>query len=163
MTYPVVEQIAQKIVTRLETIDQGNGYSVTVREVVRPRRRAAHSPINGMAVLQLDSFAQDQDEIASLGVKLRRTATFAIDYYVEPADSDPRPYDQLQAIAIAEIEKALAIDFYESDSGAYAGVGYNARLETPQLIRAEDDSSAGVRVRISVDYQHTDLDPYTPL
>jgi hypothetical protein len=163
MTYPVVEQIAQKIVTRLLTITQGNGYDVTVKDVVRPKRRADHSPADGITLLQLDSFAQDQDEISSLGVKLRRTATFAIDFYVEPADSDPRPYDQLQAIAIAELEKALAIDFYESDSGAYAGVGYNARLESPQLIRADDDSSAGVRVRVSVDYQHTDLDPYTPI
>lgn len=168
-TIPGLEQIARKINARLRTITAGEGYLITCAPIVRPRRRADYSPTHGMTVLRLDSFEEGEPETAAAGVKMFRTAIWTIDHYIEPADDDDRPLDLLQAVAIAEIERALAEDFYldASDTfagaGGFAGLGHSAELRLPQILVDPDGATAGVRVSLAVGYAATDLDPYTLL
>lgn len=164
MPTPVIETIAQAIATTLATITSANGYAVTC-EVVRPPRRPTHSPTNGTTVLQLDAIENGTPETAVSGIKLNRTSVWTIDHYVEPADDDTAPIDQLYAVAIAEIERALADEYWDDfeGAGAFAGIGHSAELRAPGLMKNPDGTTAGVTVTIAVKYSHTDRDPYTAL
>lgn len=169
MSDPIVEKIALKIAARLETVKEAEDYAIEVTELVRPARRPKHSPHHGVTILRLEGFeAGEGGEIGQGGsLVLERTALWAIDYALEPADADTTPIDKLAAVAIAELERALAEDFYldAADTfagpGGFAGLGHNAELRPPQILMDEDGATAGVRVNLAVSYRHTDRDPYT--
>jgi len=158
---PLIEQITRKIKARLITITQGNGYQIVVREVVRPKRRNDYSPAEGVAVLRLATFEQGEEINNTIGLLKQRSNVWEIDYFIQTPEDDDRPLDLLQAIAIAEIERALSTDFYNDAGGAYDGLGWGAKTLSPQLIEASDASIAGVRINLEVSYRFAENDPYT--
>jgi len=166
---PVIEQIARKIEARLKTVDAGHGYLVTCAQVVRPSRRNQWAPANGVTLLELDSFEDGEPETHASGLKLTRTGVWTVRMFVEPSDDDDTPMDALYAVAIAELERAIAADFYlDADDtfagpGGYDGLGHNTELRAPQLVQDQNGTTTGVRVTVAIGYAHADNDPYTAL
>lgn len=159
---PVLEQLIRKVVTRLETVNTAGGYFYTITNVVRPLRRNDYSPVDGLAVVQLGPISQTQPEIDMDGLKVSREQVIEIDVFIEPSDTSTTPYDSLRAKALAEIERAFAVDFYPTSGiGPFEGTASNAYMQAPQLI--DDAQMSGVRINLAVRYRHLDTDPYTPL
>lgn len=157
---PVVEQITAKIATQVALITGDEGYLIDVLKVVRPTRRNDYTANDGTLVLLLESFEPGDSEISATSIALERTAVWTLDYFIEPGDGVTTPIDQLQAIAVAEIERALAGNFAADPRHAFDGLGYNAELRPPQLISSADGATTGVRVNLAITYRHTETDPY---
>lgn len=163
MPHTVDEQLSQAIATQLATCTVVNGYAFQITSVIRPVRRDVTSLAHGQCRLQIETYEQGDPEGDALGLKVSRTAVWAVDVYVEPSDTSTTPYDQLRSNAIGEVERCLVAAMNGTGGRPFGGLGHNAELRAPQMIIASDNAAGGFRVNLAVSYRYLDSDPYTAL
>lgn len=148
MSYPIIEQIAQAIATQLATVTVGNGYNVTVAEVVRPTKGGTEDfePSNMTVVLKQGDISQeDETQHQCIGW----IVNFHIDCIARPSDTTTTPYDQTLNVFRSDVEKALMAD---SSFGI---------TKTYSWIRPPTDIDDGIRVNLEVHFRTLETNPYS--
>jgi len=163
MAFTIDEQLSQAIAQQLATCTMANGYAFDILSVYRPRFREDRKVANGVANLEIESYEDGDPETDVLGIKVGRTAVWAIDVFVIPPDSNTVPYDQLRSTGIGEVERCLVAIMGSDGSRPFDGIGHNAELRAPQLLIDPDNGSGGFRVNLAVSYRYVDTDPTQPL
>lgn len=112
MAYPIVEQVAQAIVTQLETITTANGYENNVNNVTRPRRTGENTrPQNlDIVLIEEDWDRNEDDDIVGAPSGIGWRVPFALDCVVRQAESSSLPMDQVINAFVADVQKALMAD-----------------------------------------------------
>lgn len=159
ITYPVDELLTQAIEQRLRTL-KGAGFRIAIKDVHRPTVRDNATPEGGLAYLKADTIGNEGQETGG-GVYIYRNKTWAIDYFLDVSSKNPKPIDQMQSIAIAEIERHLQGAMSDEQGLTFSGLGHSAELLEPQMIQAADGSLPGVRVSIRIGYRFNRTNPFT--
>src|SRR3990172_3996785 len=121
MATAVVEQIAQALVTQLETIRRSNGYEVDVAEVVRPRRLGGFTPRDHqIVVMQEDPELLGEMEVEN--TMLQWVQPFNLSCLIRTSETEIMPSDQTVNEFRSDVEKAV---LSESAPAWWAGLAVN--------------------------------------
>jgi hypothetical protein len=106
--YPILEQIAQAIETRLAECTVDNDYQQTV-SVKRPTRMGDNwTPDNNLVLLsQGDASRVPEVEQESYPEVFAWAQQFQIDIFTIPSESDPTPIEQLANVTAADVIATL--------------------------------------------------------
>ena len=151
MAYPIIEQIAQAIKTRLESVTVANSYETGVVEVVRPTRVGEYVPRDAIIVLTQDNPAKGDDNQNQLHSQW--TQPFYADYHCKPSDRSTVPIETTINAARSDIEKAIMTD------GTFGGLALYSIIQAPVLDVFDD--FATVTVVIDVVYRTLETNPYS--
>ena len=157
MSYPIIEQIAQAIKTKLATIIVGDDYQVTVPEVVRPKTRGidrvpAHG---GIVMVQEESTPDDDYSAVGNPPAVGRVVTFYVAVIIRISESSDQSFDQVSNLFVADITKALMADVH------WGGLAIDSSVGVDQPMMAEDGSFEGTAIPFRVTYRVAENDPYT--
>jgi hypothetical protein len=153
MIYPILELIAQNVLTTVQGVTVANGYNFTLdaHRHTRDGDKQAHLEA---VITQLD------DEPVEPGVynTLEFNTPFGVGVYVIPATGDPTPIDQYCNLIAADIQKAMMVDRYR---GGYA---METHVIPPQRGKVNSQKDALqydlIVVAFNVNYRVRDIDPY---
>lgn len=156
MSEPIVEQIAQAIAAKLATITVANGYSLTVSEVVRPRRTGEeyHPQDKGVYLIQEDPARLEELDCVGNPPAIGWRQPFHCDCVVRHSEASAVAMDTVLNRFSADVQKALLADVQ------WGGLVVNchiARVEYP----VPEDGFEGITIVLEVDYRVTETDPYT--
>jgi hypothetical protein len=158
MPDPVIEQIADALVTRLQAVTVANSYAITVASVVRPNRNGTATSTDYLVTLE-QTTTERNDELsraASGGLQIAWNTEFQITCLLRPTDTDTTALDQLGNIALTELTRGIA-----STSGWYTfgNKAINATFTGQEHFN--DESGAGVKLMLQVTYRTDESDPRT--
>lgn len=166
MTSPVVEQIADKMATRLAAITVAHGYNQNVNGVVRPDNEGEYSPDNYRIVMIQGDPQPVEDEEYVAGNPAAKTCweVFHLLLFVRQSTKAavPQPIDALTNMFWADAVKAigtpaagwdqwdgLAIgtefglrEGFTHKDGAFSGLVLTVRV----MVRTDDNNPYNVRV-----------------
>jgi hypothetical protein len=159
MPDPVIEQIADTLVTRLQAITTtGNAYLFTVSSVIRPDRKGTPTATDYLVVVEQTTTERNDDltRASATGLQIAWDTEFQITCYLRPSDSDTTALDQLGNIALSEMTRAIA------STGTWYTFGSKAIDATfTGQENFSDDSGAGVKLMLQVTYRIDESDPRT--
>ena len=154
MSYPIIEQIAQLLVTALEAIDSEG---ITPVEVHRPDGLLGDLSPRHQTIAMFQDDPTWEQGLSSPGnppaVAVRQP--FEILWFCIPAQTSTTPVDRLMNTAVAEIVKAVMADPQWSTL---------ALLTDPpswKFYRPPDQGWEAASVRLDVVYRTAENDPYT--
>jgi len=158
MPDPVIEQIADTLVTRLQAVTTGNGYLFSVSSVVRPDRKGTPTAADYLVVVEQTTTERNDDltRASSSGLQIAWDTEFQITCYLRPSDSDTTALDQLGNIAISELTKGVATT---SNWHTFGSKAINATFTGQEHF--SDDSGAGVKLMLQVTYRTDEANPTT--
>lgn len=158
MPDPVIEQIADALVTRLQAVTTGNSYAFTVASVIRPDRAGTITHTDYLVAVE-QTTTERNDELsraASGGLQIAWDTTFQITCFLRPTDSDTTALDQLGNIAISELTRGIC------NASAWWTFGSKAIDATfTGQEHFNDENGAGVRLLLRVTYRTDEADPRT--
>lgn len=158
-TYPIVERIAQALVTILAAIKPST-YQMTVVRVDRPGLLESYSPVAGGVALTQEDPDEDGDTESASGLK-QWIQQFHIHCFLPaPSAGDTTPLDQTANIFRADVEKAVVV--------AARGDATLSALITDLHIRPPDSgifipnrAFQAVSVNVDIHYRTRENDPYS--
>ena len=156
MSLPIVEQIADKINTRLKDVTIANGYNYDAAEVVRPKREGIRNPKHLGIYLTQDDPISEGDHQGNPPVT-GWEQPFGIWCFIRPDDEDTVPIDTINNQFAADVMKALAAP---ANWHRWDNLAANSRMEMEQLVDPEGVID-GMLVRLTVHYRTSETDPYT--
>jgi len=161
--YPVVEQIAQIVVARLEQLTVANGYKHDIADVVRPTVEGGYSPENLLAVVEQGDAEREKDhDYEGNPNRIAWGQPFVITLFVNASNKAAVPEDQLVNVFEADAIKALtAPDRWEHFPDSGPDLAFEAEFRSPKRILTSDGAYAGTEVHLVVHYRHPENDPYT--
>lgn len=151
MATPIVEQIAQAIVTRFQGISKSAGYEYTASSVVRPTKFGGFSPENFLIVLEQDDPEEDEGAYASIAWR----QPFMAHLFVRVSDDDTVAIDTVVNTFVADVHKAIMSD------PTWSGKAHSTYLRPPVGWVMDDGAFEGATVRFEVLYSHSQTSPYT--
>tara|TARA_Y100000310_G_C20698921_1_gene827862 strand:+ start:2151 stop:2627 length:477 start_codon:yes stop_codon:yes gene_type:complete len=156
MATSLLEQIAQVVVTQLETVTTANGYDNQVSSVIRPRRTGEnYRPVDKMVVLMQQSAEMDMENTAAgfpAGIGWKQL--FAVDLILRQAETNTSPMDQLLNSFIADIQKAIMEDVQ------WGGLAIDTSLVSVDYPEPSGGFE-GATVWFEISYRVKENDPYT--
>lgn len=159
-TTPVIERIADKLVTRLAECTAANGYSVTVSEAIRAKRNASDSPLDYQVVVSQGEIErlEDMDRAATIP-QIAYSATFNVTGVLMPSDTNNTDYDQLANIFAADLQRSICTpgDSWHN----WDGLAFNSTLGNWSTRLESDGSPSGVDIAVTVFYRVDESDPRT--
>ena len=152
MSFPIVEQIAQKIATRLAALAD-----VTVK---RPKKLDAGTPEDRL-ILLVQGDADDDEELSAPGNPAAQAweQEFFIAGFICPSDRDSTPIDQLVNVFTADIVEALCDP--EETWHTWDDLAIMSRLTGMRRIDADNGENAGIILTLNVTYRVAETDHYT--
>lgn len=156
MTLPIIEQIARKLVARLEQVKSANGCHTTLAGVQRPSRFGKF-PVRDREAVVVQGDAERNEEHEAQG-SVCWDQPFFIQVIVLPDPRDMTPIDMQLNLVAADIEKAIATG---DEWHNWDGLAIETRIEGHAAFDSEDDSITGVSVAITITYRTAEHDPYT--
>lgn len=158
VTYPVVELIAQELLSRLEAMINNNAYQTTVREVIRPTRNGNYTPKNNQIVLTMGD-AEIVEELSHPGnpPAIATMQTFNIRCHVLTDENETDAIDTTVTMFVADVMQAVCIPqstWHNFDSNAI-----DASFGPVEFI-ANDGGLDGANIPINVLYRVSENDPY---
>lgn len=162
MAYPVVEQIAQKIVGRLELITEANDYDFDA-VVVRPKRFGGAKLLDKQIILVQGEEAMDEDNtIVGNPVSVARWQEFQIGVVAIGSDYDTDPIETLTNSRAAQAIVALADP---EDAGEDWAKWDGLAIDTDWLATTDfidqGGSIVGQVIHMNVLYRTPENDPYS--
>jgi len=155
---PIVEQIALKIVARLETITIAGGYHQTVAGVVRPTRLGGFSPEHHLIVVeQADPERPPAPETEGNVLLKEWLQPWWIKLFVRPSDTDLTPVDAWVNIFLADCIKALTAP---ASWHTWDGLAINSYYRDPVGFVTEKGDHEGAMLPLYVHYRHPEDDPF---
>ncbi len=163
MSVPIVEQIARKILARLEQVTIDNGYTWDAA-CTRPTRldMDAAPKDKQILLLQEQRFLVEDGSTDGASEAVEWRQQFAIVVFAMASDTDDDPIDTLVNVRQADIEKALHTptdDETVVDWARIDGLALNSNLGEPEWIEGADFS--GSIIRFIAHYRVKENDPYT--
>lgn len=149
MSYTILEQIAQALKTRLETVTAANGYTVTLSSVKRPTKFGNWTPEHLVCLLTQED---PQPEESTFDAD-HRACVFLAHVGVSDSDDSDEPIDTLLNGLAGDLEKAI---FAERKLG---GLAENIEILGPQ--KWQEKGFVGITLRFRVSYRHAKGDPFT--
>ena len=156
MAEPIVEQIAAKIKTALETITTANGYNQTVAEVVRPTRLGGVKPENNLLVLQQGDPVRD-DDANTPHMYLQWIQPFTVDCFIIPSDKSETAVETAINRIRADVEKVARAN------AQWDSLALDTRIGDPMHFPPDAGAFDGVRVVLEVLYRTLEDDPYAQI
>ena len=162
MAYPVVEQIAQKILGRLEKVTEANDYDFdAVPE--RPTRFNGWKPLDKHVVLvQGEETLDEENTTVGNPVAVARWQEFLIGVVAKNSDTSTEPVETIANSRAAQVMVALSTP---EDSGEDWVKWDGLAIDTDWLAMTDfvdqGGSIIGQIVRINVLYRTPENDPYT--
>lgn len=159
-TIPVIERIADKLVTRLAECTVANGYAVTVSEAIRAKRNASDSPLDYQVVVGQGEIERQEDmDRAATIPQIAYSATFNITGVLMPSDTNNTDYDQLANIFAADLQRSICTpgDSWHN----WDGLAFNSTLGNWSTRLESDGSPSGVDIAVTVFYRVDESDPRT--
>jgi len=150
---PIVEQIAQALVARLETVSVAGGYETDVARVARPTKTGGYPLEDRLVVLLQDDPAEDAD-LEGAGSLKAWVQPFRILCFVLPSDTETTPVDTRINTLRADVEKAVRVD------PTLGGLATDAVIRAPEGWTVRDTAFEGVTVNVDVHYRTAEDDPY---
>jgi len=152
---PIIEQIAQAIVTTLEAVTEANGWRVTVAEVRRPTRTGVGFTLvnRGVNLVQADAARQMELDCPGNPAGVAWRQSFAADCVIRVSESASEPLDQTLNLFAAEIEAAVMAD------PTWGGLAIDTEL-TDRLYPPGEKGIEGVTVMFDVLYRVAEDDPF---
>lgn len=152
MSTVVIEQIAQKIATRLA--------GVSGATVVRPKRIGSDPGIGNKYIwlIQGDAF-KNEDASAEGNPKLQAwDQAFHLDVFMRETDADTLPMDQRINTFIGQIiTKLTEPSLWET----WEGLAIETNFTDVQPFPPIDGTHSGAELTMNVLYRHRENDPYT--
>ena len=166
MSTPVPELIALELVSRLENINECDGYSFTVSEVVRPSRKGetwTHQHL-GIGVLQGESTRLEDLDYPGNPPAIAYSIDFQLQCICRDSATsidDPKP-----AHAATENEVAAAVVKAITATGAatwhtIGGNAIDARFGSMQPLVSPEGEQNGVMIPLAIIYRVSETDPFT--
>ena len=149
MAEPISEQIAEKVLERLQTITTVNGYRYTL-DVYRADMHRGLSPRDNRAII---FEGDDEAEEPPQGHFQYRKRFAVLVFTLEPDDS-MSPLDSRVNIVRADIEKAVMADPFWDDLASNTFLGGARRFDPTE-------ETYGCVVDFDIQYQVLDSDPYS--
>lgn len=159
---PVVEQIAQKLLGRLQALAADYGqlhYSEAVRTTLRSAYETQHMQI---VLTQVPPVPNDELTCSGNPVAKAWDVQFNIRVHCNPSEADPTPIDEYLNTAAADIIKCVCDETLHND-GSWASFGnlaINAQWQAMERVDA-DGAFGGVNVPLLVTYRVSETNPYT--
>lgn len=158
MTTAATERIALELVSRLEDITTGNGYSLSVSDVERVNRDGTDwTPKHlAAAVVQQEEERNEEHDYPGNPPASAYELKFLIHGYVRLPDRSASKEDAIANDFKAAIQKGIAsvTDWHQFDS-----VSYDAEFGTSTIWQSTDHK--GTTVELTVRYRVSEYDPYT--
>lgn len=152
MTYPILEQIAQAMLTQLQGLTEAGGYNFTLASAERPTRYSTWKPTHLAALLtQSDPVPAEESTFD----EDHWTCEFQVHAALRVSDSSSTPIDTLINVLGADLIKALCAD------RTFGNLADSLDILKP--LKWQEDGFAGVTVSCRVHYQHAKGDPYPAL
>lgn len=154
MANPIIEQIAQDIVSTLQTVTTANGYQQSVNEVTR-ERQSDHddwtAENHDIRVVQGNS-QRVEAEATLMNTWLTPFLCMA---FVSPQKDNATPLDTLKSRFAADISKALMADPQRSNLALNTEVAAWMQFET------DEQAYQGITVVLEVTHRTLETDPYS--
>jgi hypothetical protein len=161
---PIDEQIIQKVQARLKKISVGNGYCVTLADVVRPTRHGVTSPVDKLCLVIRDPATPLDSETRAGGnpPKIGRKITLYIVVFALQDDDDPAPYDSVVSLLLADCQKAITVPSGDGTAwGKWDGLAIESDFQDLGTAEDNDGKSAGGWLQLQIQYRTPENDPYT--
>ncbi len=158
MPDPVIEQIADTLVTRLQAVTTANTYAITVSSVIRPDRVGTITHTDYLVTIEQTETERNDDltRASATGLQIAWNTTFQITCFLRPTDSDTTALDQLGNIALTEMTRGIA-----STSTWYTFGSKAIDATFTGMEHFNDENGAGVRLMLRVTYRTDESDPRT--
>lgn len=160
MPTDIPELIAAELVTRLESITTGNGYSFNVSDVTRVGRTAeSWKPQNlGIAVRSPIETRNESQDHEGNPPAIAYDLAFDLHLFVRQPKTESDPDPKTENSFVAAVKKAVA---GTSDWHQFDGNAYNADWGTRQAYLSPEGHHAGATLTLVVQYRISETDPFT--
>lgn len=160
MSTPIPELIATELITRLQTITTGNGFSFSVTSVDRVSRDAKGWTPRNLAIgvtspIETRNQIQDHEgNPAAIAYRLQ----FNLHLFVRQSETATDPDQKTENTFVASVKKAVA---GTSDWHTFGGNAFDADWGTRQTFLSSEGANAGATLSLLVDYRVSETDPFT--
>lgn len=160
LTLPLSEQIDLSILAAVERVTTGNGFQITLSNVVRwdPDNPPAPADLLAIVSFEVDEPAADKDtphDETPIGHE-QWNRHYSINVYLAKLPDDQTGWPTWRNIVTAEIQKAVATD---RTRGGLAGV-IDTYIHGPRPFQDANDAT-GITIDVEVRYRTAENDPYT--
>jgi len=150
MTTSRREYILQNIKTTLETITTAHGYNNTITSVQRWSQKGNNLQSIPAIIINSGQEAKQQEPNPQATCKF----TIYLDVWTRQDDTDTTPSDQVVSGLIADVEKAMMVDYTRGGYAEDTHIMNNVPFET-----VEGMPSFGVQIEVEITYKHLLTDP----
>lgn len=158
--YPILEQIAQAIETRLGSVTVGNSYQQTIT-VKRPTRMGDDwTPENNLVLLlQGDTSRSEDNEYEAFPLVYAWEQQFAIQIFTVPSERDTTPIEQLANVTAADV--ITAITYPAATWHTWSSLAILSEITDITTDMADDGSWHVTQITMTVTYRTPFNNPYT--
>lgn len=166
--YPIIEQIAQAVKTRLETVTTANGYQQTLT-IKRPTRQGTDwTPEHNLVLLSHGDASRNADyEYEANPMVYAWDQQFAIEIFQIPSEDDTAPIEQLANVVLADVITALTDPDETWHEWRTTAADQSTRLAVfsyiadVSMLVAADGSLQVTEITLVITYRTPFNDPYT--
>lgn len=151
----IVEQIAEKIATRLKAIKKADGYSFDAI-VRRPTRMGIVSPADGTVGLVWSGSLDRDDNSGGISGVIGWLTDFAIAVYVIASDKDESPVDTITSNRLADVIAALTNN--SNTWGTFDGLAMESDITGATPFPEEAGDYSGCVITIQTQFQTPEHD-----
>lgn len=156
MSYPIVEQIAQAIATKLATITTDNGYEVDVAAVIRPTAFGLSAAPAHLSIVMAQG-DEDREDLDATGnpplIAMRQPFQLAL--VIRLSDDSSDSFDTIANAFTADVIKAMFAD------RQWSNLAIDTELAGLNLLKDEQVGYEGKLVQFDVIYRVAEDDPYS--
>lgn len=158
--YPILEQIAQAIETRLGNVTTANSYQQTI-SVKRPTRMGDDwTPENNLVLLlQGDTQRSEDNEYEAFPLVYAWEQQFAIQIFTVPSERDTTPIEQLANVTTADV--VTAITSPAATWHTWTNLAILSDITDISTDLADDGSWHVTQITLTVTYRTPFNNPYT--
>jgi hypothetical protein len=159
MAFPIVEQIADVIITRLTALKDDELAEVAVSEIIRPKRLDSYTPKdNQIVVTQGANERVPEMDHPGNPPAVGRSQRFNIRCHVMPSELDPAAVDEYCNVFAAEVMQAITTP--QNTWHNFGSLAIDGIFDTLEEIDG-DGGIDGINVPLIVMYRTSETDPYT--
>lgn len=150
MSLPIIEQIADAVLTRMKGVKAVAGYNVTLK--AERKTKSGHVTKDMLAIVEQGGADAVEDEAQGW---IGFTETFNVWIYSVDSERSDTPIDRRLNIAAADVEKAVMSD------PQWSNLAINTTLAGRAPVDDIKGQFAGIVITFAVYYRTLENDPYT--
>jgi hypothetical protein len=151
MSIPVIELIAQNLLTTLQTVNQDNGYNYNLNIFRMPKGGIKREHLNAGFIQDVPIELDDSQKVY---FTQQWKVPFKLQVFIMPEEDDQTPLDTYANLIRSDVEQASQIDPYRG------GNALDTRVLAPEWHIDEGLADAIITVVLEIDYRTNISDPY---